>query len=150
MALRPVLDMIAADLASLCDLRGTLLEIEPTDLSVTGDRRAVERLLARLLATLVSAGEAEESIYVRMGLEGDGHVAIVLDRPAALDAWPGDSVFDVDDDEGDQSLLGTGFALRLARNLASELGGTLVFGTATLTLRLPAADAVEVGQAQQR
>ena len=101
-------------------------------------------------ATLVSAGEAEESIYVRMGLEGDGHVAIVLDRPQALDAWPGDSVFDVDDDEGDQSLLGTGFALRLARNLASELGGTLVFGTATLTLRLPAADAVEVGQAQQR
>ena len=149
-ALRPVLDVIAADLASLCALRGTLLEIEPTDLSVTGDRRAVERLLARLLATLVSAGEAEESIYVRMGLEGDGHVAIVLDRPAALDAWPGDSVFDVDDDEGDQSLLGTGFALRLARNLASELGGTLVFGTATLTLRLPAADAVEVGQVQQR
>lgn len=149
-ALRPVLDVIAADLASLCDLRGTLLEIEPTDLSVTGDRRAVERLLARLLATLVSAGEAEESIYVRMGLEGDGHVAIVLDRPAALDAWPGDSVFDVDDDEGDQSLLGTGFALRLARNLASELGGTLVFGTATLTLRLPAADAAEVGQVQQR
>ncbi|KQM86041.1 hypothetical protein ASE67_09220 [Sphingomonas sp. Leaf23] len=149
-ALRPVLDMIAADLTSLCDLRGTLLEIEPTDLSVTGDRRAVERLLARLLATLVSAGEPEESIYVRMGLEGDGHVAIVLDRPAALDAWPGDSVFDVDDDEGDQSLLGTGFALRLARNLATELGGTLVFGTATLTLRLPAADAVEVGQAQQR
>ncbi|WP_294321940.1 histidine kinase dimerization/phospho-acceptor domain-containing protein [uncultured Sphingomonas sp.] len=148
--LRPVLDVIAADLASLCDLRGTLLEIEPTDLSVTGDRRAVERLLARLLATLVSAGEPEESIYVRMGLEGDGHVAIVLDRPAALDAWPGDSVFDVDDDEGDQSLLGTGFALRLARNLASELGGTLVFGTATLTLRLPAADAVEVGQVQQR
>ena len=38
----------------------------------------------------------------------------------------------------------------LARNLASELGGTLVFGTATLTLRLPAADAVEVGQVQQR
>ena len=149
-ALRPVLDVIAADLASLCALRGTLLEIEPTDLSVSGDRRAVERLLARLLATLVSAGEPEESIYVRMGLEGDGHVAIVLDRPAALDAWPGDSVFDVIDDDGDQSLLGTGFALRLARNLASELGGTLVFGTATLTLRLPAADAVEVGQAQQR
>lgn len=149
-ALRPVFDVIAGDLASLCDLRGTLLEIEPTDLSVSGDRRAVERLLARLLATLVSAGEPEESIYVRMGLEGDGHVAIVLDRPEALDAWPGDTVFDVDDDEGDQSLLGTGFALRLARNLASELGGTLAFGTATLTLRLPAAQALEVGQAQQR
>nr|WP_277923998.1 histidine kinase dimerization/phospho-acceptor domain-containing protein [Sphingomonas hankookensis] len=148
-ALRPVFDVIAGDLTSLCALRGTLLEIEPTDLSVTGDRRAVERLLARLLATLVSAGEAEESIYVRMGLEGDGHVAIVLDRPQALDAWPGDSVFDVDDDEQDQSLLGTGFALRLARNLATELGGTLAFGSATLTLRLPAAEA-EVGQALRR
>jgi len=36
-------------------------------------------------------------------------------------------------------LLGTGFALRLARNLAVELGGELVFGEDLLTLRLPAA-----------
>ncbi len=147
--LGPIFDGIAGDLASLCTLRGTFLEIEPTDIAVSGDRRAVERLLARLLATLVSAGEPEESIHVRLGLEGDGHVAIVLDRPQALDAWPGDTVFDVDDGEEDLSLLGTGFALRLARNLASELGGTLVFGSATLTLRLPAVDA-EVGQALGR
>lgn len=149
-ALQPLLAMIADDLASLCELRGTALEIEPTDIAVAGDRRAVERLLARLLATLVSAGGREESIHVRIGLEGDGFAAIVLDRPQALDAWPGDSVFDVDDGEEDLSLLGTGFALRLARNLARELAGTLTFGTATLTLRLPAADAVEVGRAQRR
>lgn len=149
-ALGPLFDVIAADLVALCELRGTLLEVEPTDIAVAGDRRAVERLLARLLATLVSAGGRDESIHVRVGLEGDGYVAIVLDRPQALDAWPGDSVFDVDDGEEDMSLLGTGFALRLARNLARELEGTLVFGTATLTLRLPAANVVEIGRAQRR
>lgn len=149
-ALGPLFDVIAADLVSLCELRGTLLEVEPTDIAVAGDRRAVERLLARLLATLVSAGGRDESIHVRVGLEGDGYVAIVLDRPQALDAWPGNSVFDVDDGEEDMSLLGTGFALRLARNLARELEGTLVFGSATLTLRLPAANVVEIGRAQRR
>lgn len=149
-ALGPLFDMISADLVSLCELRGTLLEIDATDVAVAGDRRAVERLLARLLATLVSAGTREEAIHARIGVEGDGYVAIVLDRPQALDAWPGDSVFDVDDGEEDMSLLGTGFALRLARNLARELDGTLVFGSATLTLRLPAAHAVEVGRAQRR
>lgn len=149
-ALGPLFDVIAADLVSLCELRGTLLEVEPTDIAVAGDRRAVERLLARLLATLVSAGGRDESIHVRVGLERDGYVAIVLDRPQALDAWPGNSVFDVDDGEEDMSLLGTGFALRLARNLARELEGTLVFGSATLTLRLPAANVVEIGRAQRR
>ncbi len=149
-ALGPLFDVIAADLVSLCELRGTLLEVDPTDIAVAGDRRAVERLLARLLATLVSAGGQDESIHVRVGLEGDGFVSIVLDRPQALDAWPGNSVFDVDDGEEDMSLLGTGFALRLARNLARELDGTLAFGSATLTLRLPAAHAVEIERAQRR
>ncbi len=149
-ALDPVFATIAGDLTALCELRGSLLEIEPAAIAVLGDRRAVERLLARLLATLVSASAPDEAIHVRMGVEADGNVAIVFDRPAALDAWPGDSVFDVDDGDEDPALLGTGFAFRLARNLAVELGGVLSFGSATLTLRLPAADTVIMGQAQQQ
>ncbi|MBD8678932.1 sensor histidine kinase [Sphingomonas sp. CFBP 13720] len=149
-ALDPVFATIAGDLTALCELRGSLLEIEPAAIAVLGDRRAVERLLARLLATLVSASAPDEAIHVRMGVEADGNVAIVFDRPAALDAWPGDSVFDVDDGDEDPALLGTGFAFRLARNLAVELGGVLSFGSATLTLRLPAADTVTMGQAQQQ
>ena len=43
--------------------------------------------------------------------------------------------------------LGSGFALRLAINLARELGGTLVIGETRLTLRLPAAFAGDMGQA---
>jgi signal transduction histidine kinase len=117
------------------------------DLSVIGDRRAVERLLARLLATLVSASGQGERIGVHMALEAAETVSITIDRPQALADYPGDSVLDIDDEREDMTLLGTGFALRLARNLARELGGALVIGPESLTLRLPAAVNEQVGQA---
>jgi signal transduction histidine kinase len=146
-ALRPVLAMIVDDLAPLSELRGSVIALPIADLSVTGDRRAVERLLARLLATLVSASGQGERIGVHMAAEGTDKVAITIDRPQALADYPGDSVLDIDDEHEDATLLGTGFALRLARNLARELGGALVIGRENLTLRLPAAVNEQVGQA---
>jgi len=146
-ALRPVLAMIVDDLAPLAELRGSVVALPVADLSVMGDRRAVERLLARLLATLVSASGQGERIGVHMAPEGKDMVAITIDRPQALADYPGDSVLDIDDEREDITLLGTGFALRLARNLARELGGALVIGRESLTLRLPAAVNEQVGQA---
>jgi signal transduction histidine kinase len=146
-ALRPVLSGIADDLAQLAELRGSAIALPVDDLAVTGDRRAVERLLARLMATLVSASGPGERIGVRTALEGDDKVAIALDRPKALADYPGDSVLGIDDEREDTTLLGTGFALRLARNLARELGGSLVIEPETLTLRLPASVNSQVGQA---
>ncbi len=136
-ALRPVLSGIADDLAPLAALRGSAIALPVDDLAVTGDRRAVERLLSRLMATLVSASAVGERIGVRMAREGDT-VAIAIDRPGALADYPGESVLGIDDEGGDSTLLGTGFALRLARNLARELGGSLVIEPESLTLRLPA------------
>ncbi|MBB4097545.1 histidine kinase dimerization/phospho-acceptor domain-containing protein [Sphingomonas kyeonggiensis] len=146
-ALRPVLASIADDLAPLAELRGSVIALPIADLSVSGDRRAVERLLARLLATLVSASGQGERIGVHMVPEGAEMVAITIDRPQALADYPGDSVLDIDDEREDITLLGTGFALRLARNLSRELGGALVIGRESLTLRLPAAVNEQVGQA---
>ncbi len=146
-ALRPVLAMIVDDLAPLAELRGSVVALPIADLSVMGDRRAVERLLARLLATLVSASGQGERIGVHMAPEGKDMVAITIDRPQALADYPGDSVLDIDDEREDITLLGTGFALRLARNLSRELGGALVIGRESLTLRLPAAVNEQVGQA---
>lgn len=146
-ALRPVLNGIADDLAPLTELRGSVLALPIDDLAVTGDRRAVERLLARLLATLVSASGPGERIGVNVTQASDAMVAIAIDRPRALADYPGDSVLGIDDEHEDATLLGTGFALRLARNLARELGGALAIGPESLTLRLPASENTSVGQA---
>lgn len=145
--LRPVLAGIADDLAQLTSLRGSWIALPIDDLAVTGDRRAVERLLARLMATLVSASGPCERIGVRTTIETDEVVTITIDRPKALSDYPGESVLGIDDEGGDSTLLGTGFALRLARNLARELGGSLVIEPESLTLRLPGAVTQPVGQA---
>jgi signal transduction histidine kinase len=146
-ALRPVLVAIADDLAQLATLRGSYIALPIDDLAVSGDRRAVERLLARLMATLVSASAPGERIGVHTAIEADDIVAIAIDRPRALADYPGDSVLGIDDEREDATLLGTGFALRLARNLARELGGSLVIEPESLTLRLPASVTTPVGQA---
>jgi signal transduction histidine kinase len=146
-ALRPLLAVIADDLAPLLELRGSMIALPVEDLAVTGDRRAVERLLSRLMATLVAASVPGERIGVKMALESDQRVAVSIDRPKALADYPGDSVLGIDDEREDATLLGTGFALRLSRNLARELGGSLLIGPANLTLRLPAAVTSQVGQA---
>jgi signal transduction histidine kinase len=146
-ALRPLLAGIADDLAPLAELRGALVALPIDDLTVNGDRRAVERLLSRLMATLVSASGTGERIGVHLRAEGDAMVVVAIDRPKALADYPGDSVLGIDDEREDATLLGTGFALRLSRNLARELGGSLVIEAESLTLRLPAAVNTPVGQA---
>jgi signal transduction histidine kinase len=146
--LAPLLAEIAADLAPLAQLRGAAVSVEGVEAVVRGDRRAVERLLARLLATLVSAARGGETIGVR-ALQEDGEALLLaFDRPIAFDAYPGEAMLAIDDEGEDAALLGTGFAMRLVRNLAKELGGALVFERKRLTLRLPSADAVPLGQAR--
>jgi len=142
---RPLIERIAGDLKPLAQLRGTSLDlyVGSADLAIDGDDRAVERLIARLMATLVASGGAGERIGISATRDMDAMVAIVFDRPRALAAYAGDALLSIDaETESDREggpLLGTGFALRLARNLAVELRGTLAIGDNALTLRLPAA-----------
>ncbi|MEO9132224.1 MAG: histidine kinase dimerization/phospho-acceptor domain-containing protein, partial [Sphingomonas sp.] len=148
----PMLERIADDLKSLTQLRGTKLDLYTgdVDLTIDGDDRAVERLIARLMATLAASGSQGERIGIAATRDVDGMIAIVFDRPRALAAYAGDALLSIDaETESDREgapLLGTGFALRLARNLAAELRGTLVIGDNALTLRLPAAVIAPVEQ----
>lgn len=141
----PLLERIADDLKPLARLRGTNIDLftGDADLAIDGDDRAVERLIARLMATLVASGSPGERIGISATSDVDGMVAIMFDRPRSLDAYAGDALLSIDaETESDREgapLLGTGFALRLARNLAAELRGTLTIGDNALTLRLPAA-----------
>lgn len=136
-ALRPVLARIVDDLTVLASARGTHIVL-PADLpAVLADPRAVERLFARMLATLVSAAGEGEWIEVSARAD-DGYVAVSATRPQALTAMSGDALFAMDDEDSDAALLGTGFALRLLRNLARELSGALVIEAERLTVQLPA------------
>lgn len=142
-ALMPLLNKIAGDLTPLTTMRGAVLVLTPSEVSLHADKLAVERLLARLLATLVSAASTGERIGVDVLARAEGMATIVFDRPTALADQPGDALYAIDDEGGHEgnegALLGTGFALRLVRNLARELGGGLTIGADSLTLRLPAA-----------
>ncbi len=151
--LQPMLEGIARDLAPLAALRGTTLDIHPMgDHSAFTDDRALQRLLSRLLSALTAAAAAGERIDIAEAPAPDGQVAICFARPQALAHADEDLLLSLDgtnpsDDMEGAPLLGTGFALRLARNLAAELGGELRFGADLLTLRLPAAAIAVVEQA---
>ncbi|WP_338061595.1 HAMP domain-containing sensor histidine kinase [Sphingomonas pollutisoli] len=149
--LAPLLARIVGDLAPLADLRSATIDCRAApDLVIAGDDRAVERLIGRLFATLLASAQAGERIGVTARIE-DAQAVIVFDRPRALVAYPADGLLRIDaETEAEQAgapLLGTGFALRLARNLAGELGGSLTLGDAVLTLRLPAVVSAGMEQA---
>lgn len=143
---RALLDRVTKDLQPLATLRGASLSVAMPagDCDILGDDRAVERLVGRLLAALVSAGRQGEQLGIVVRPVAD-MITIEFDRPAALAAHATDVLLSIDaEQESDGApLLGTGFALRLAQNLAVELGGVLTIGAERLMLQLPAADVVE-------
>lgn len=151
-AVMPLLSRVAHDLAPLAGLRGGALALPSgSDAAWSVDSHAAERLVSRLLATLLGAARAGELLHVALEASNDT-LALVVDRPAALGGRDEAALLTLDDeaasdDEG-APLLGAGFALRLARNLAIELGGRLVFAADRLTLTLPAALNGDMEQAQ--
>ena len=93
----PLLDRILTDLTPLATLRGATLHrhIDDEALAILGDDRAVERLIARLLATLVAAGSAGERIGVSASAD-DGVVTLVFDRPVALAPYAEEALLTID------------------------------------------------------
>lgn len=148
-ALAPLVTRLLADLAPLARLRGAETAAQmPPALAVRADDRALERLLGRLLAVLISAAGRGETVRARARAE-EHECVIAFSRPAGLllDGAPLGADAEAEAAAG-VPLLGTGFALRLARNLARELGGALHIAEAGLTLRLPAAFADTMGHAR--
>lgn len=138
-SLRAVLGSVVHDLGPLAELRGAIVTLPPVDATIDGDRHAVERLLGRLVATLLSATARGESLTMTLDAEGPS-VRLSITRPAGLPDRSQAGCDVSDDDAAFAALpLGTGFALRLAENLARELGGEIVFASDDVVLRLPSA-----------
>lgn len=138
-SLRAVLGSVAHDLAPLAELRGAGVALPERDGAVEGDRHAIERLFGRLIATLLAATTRGE--VLAMGIEEAGdRLTLSIARPAGLpDQAQGGGEVSEEDETFAALPLGTGFALRLADNLARELGGDIAFGAEAIEVRLPAA-----------
>lgn len=124
---------VADDLNDLLALRGAAFAIDESYAEVDGDRHAIERLIGRLFATLVAAAQRGETIAVRITPYPD-EIDIAITRPVGLDV---DTLDAIEGPAHDAVLLGADFALRLARNLARELGGRFDLQPDRLRLSLP-------------
>ena len=140
-----------AELAPLAAERGAVMVVDAETALAGVDDRAAQRLVTRLLATLIAAAGPGEGLRAQV-IRKTRSVRLSITRPRALAEVAGDELLAIDTDGGDDNapLLGTGFALRLARNMATELGGRLVIEDERLTLRLPVAHAREAEQAAGR
>ena len=137
----------ASELAPLTAERGAVLTLDLAPVLARADDRAAARLVARLLATLLGAAQPGERLRAQV-VAKTRSARLAITRPRALAVAGDEALLSLGADaEHDGSLLGAGFALRLARNLATELGGRLQVEADRLTLRLPLAEAVEVEQA---
>ncbi|KQN26379.1 hypothetical protein ASE86_09705 [Sphingomonas sp. Leaf33] len=144
-AVAPLLHRLAGDLHLLAEARGAPVPVIADDLTVLADARALDRIVSRLLGAAIGAAMMDEEIAVHADAEAGGRIAISVTRPHAFDAYPGDRILSVDDEESPASLLGIGFSLRLVRNLARALGGAFDIGDRAMTLHLPAADDGAIG-----
>lgn len=141
LALRPLIERVVDDLAPLAAMRGVQVALHgDEDGRLTADDQAAERLVSRVLATLIAAGTIGETLRVSVDPKPSS-VELAMERPRALLGPDAEALLSLDGTEAEEGapLLGTGFALRVARNLAAELGGVLELGPERLTLRLPAA-----------
>ena len=145
-----LLQRIGDDLAPLAALRGAELALPAVrDAAWAVDPEDAERLIARLLSAALSAAAPGERLTIAL-VGGVGTLALALTPPEAFAERDEASLFALDDEDASRDegapLLGIGFALRLVRNLAAELGGRFVIAPGLFTLLLPA---VEEGAAEQ-
>ncbi|WP_245832695.1 sensor histidine kinase [Sphingomonas mucosissima] len=151
--LAPLVARVVAELQPLAGSRGCTLDLVPGDpaLSIACDERGAERLLSRLMATFISAAQSDEAIRVTAAKGVSTEAMVTVTFPRALADMPEDRLLNMEAESAMDApgtpLLGTGFALRLARNLAAQLGGRLAIAPSHIVVTLPIAVAA-LGEAQ--
>jgi hypothetical protein len=118
---------------------------------------AVERMFGRILAGTIGLAGEGETIAADLALvarDGRDMLCLAVDRPRAIAGLDETALLDPGySPEGDwpgAPALGLGFALRLVRNLAEAVGGSLRIEPSRLALYLPAMaeEAVPAGQGE--
>jgi len=137
--------------------RGSRIEIEIAEALPRArvEPGAAERMFGRILAGTIGLAGEGETIRAALGTgEGGAHgmICLAVDRPRAIAGLDEEALLDPGySPEGDwpgAPALGLGFALRLVRNLAEAVGGSLAIEQERFALHLPA-EAEEAPPAEQ-
>ncbi len=143
-----LLERLHDEYVKQAQMRGVTLAVRiAQDISpLAADPIAVERMVERMLSSTVGLANAGETITVTCeNSRTDKHVTVGFDRPKLLSGQQETALLDPgyspDGDWPDAPALGLGFALRLVRNIAEEVGGRLEIEAQKFVLHLPAKDA---------
>lgn len=99
-----------------------------------------QRLLCRFVGAVLAAAAEQEQLTLAVARMG-GHVGFALDLPSGLRRVSEEQLFDPAFTGQGESGLGIGFALRLARGLATISGGNLEIAAGKIVLKFPSAQA---------
>lgn len=144
--LAPIAAQAVVELQPVAAARFVRLTLRaPGQTRVEADERGVRRLVERLLAVAVAAAMPGEALYAHI-VAKPRSIRLHVTRPRGLAAGSDAALLAIDAGEGEDDLLplGVGFTLRLIRELAVALGGSLMITPERLTLRLPAAVTAEM------
>jgi signal transduction histidine kinase len=144
LAMKPLLDEVAATLEQRLKDAGATLTIDPQVPDLESDRLAVEQIFSNLMENAVKylqPGRAGR-IDVRGGMDGDQAVYEVEDNGRGIDPADHERVFDLFRRAGRQDQPGDGIGLAHVRALVHRLGGKIqlhsVLGEGTtFRLQLP-------------
>jgi signal transduction histidine kinase len=140
-----VVDTVVERYRPLARNRGVTIDAEiGRDIpAIAATVEAMDRLVGRLLASVLAMARAGERLSLGLEANGEHDVRLVLLRPAVLvgrsEAELLDPELRIDDLGKEAPALGLSFGLRLVRQLVQSLGGTLRFDEASFVLDLPAA-----------
>ncbi len=127
----------------LAQQRGVILDLSlaPGLPHVWTDRSVVERMLSRLLASVVATGQAGEIIWLSARAESGDWLRIQLSRPEALSELSADMLLDprrMAEDMAAPPILGLGFSLRFVRQLCGAMGAAFLIEPRQFVIRIPA------------
>lgn len=108
------------------------IDVPENPVYVQGNKEALQRILFNLISNVIRYGA--DGKYLGMFLRADGSAAYidVTDKGKGIDKPFADSVFDrlfTMEDSRNRNIQGNGLGLTIAKNLASQLGGTIILNS---------------------
>ena len=108
------------------------IDVPENPVYVQGNKEALQRILSNLISNVIRYGA--DGKYLGMFLRADGNAAYidVTDKGKGIDKPFADSVFDrlfTMEDSRNRNIQGNGLGLTIAKNLASQLGGTIILNS---------------------